>query len=47
MALLGGSSQDGRKWLVTMVSFRPLTGVLGARPNGLSMASKLGLVIAY
>ena len=38
MALLGGSSQDGRKWLMTMVSFRPVTGVLGPRPNGLSMA---------
>ena len=33
--VLGGSSQDLDKWLITMVSFRPLTGVVGPLPNGL------------
>ena len=35
LKLLGGSSQDGRKWLITMVSFVPLVGLVVPLPNGL------------
>ena len=33
--VLGGSSYDGRKWLITMVIVSPLTGVIPP-PNGLN-----------
>ena len=39
--LLGRSSHDDRKWLITMVSFRPLSRVVPLA-NGLSMAYKWG-----
>ena len=43
---LGGSSQDGRKWLKSMVSFRPLTGFIPL-PNGLFMAYKWRLLLSH
>ena len=32
------------KWLITMVSFRPLNGVMGPLTNGRFMAYKWGLL---
>ena len=35
LVLLGGSSQDGRKWLITLFSFlSPKDRVVGPTPNG-------------
>ena len=46
--LLGGSSQDGRKWLITMVIVSPLS-MVGPLPNGLSMFSSIpgGVISPY
>ena len=33
------------KWLITMVSFRPLSRVVGPLPNGLFMAYKRGVIL--
>ena len=33
VGLLGGSSHDESKWLITMVSFRPLSRVVGPLAN--------------
>ena len=40
--ILGGSSHDGRKWLITIVSKSPIPGVMGPLPNGLFMAYNWG-----
>ena len=47
MSLPRGSSQDGRKWLITMVIVSPLSRVVGPLPNGLSMAYEWGFLITY
>ena len=33
------------KWIVTMISFRPLSRVVGPLPNGPFMADKLGVIL--
>ena len=35
------------KWLITMVSFRPLSRIVGPLPNGRFMAYKWGLLYNY
>ena len=40
------SSQDGRKWLITTVSFRPLSRVVGPLPNGrTSWLKNMGVIL--
>ena len=44
-ALLGGFSQDRCKWLISMLSFRPLTGVVGPLPKGLNGSQMLNYLL--
>ena len=44
-SLLGGSSQDGRKWLITMVIVKsPKDGVVGPLPNGRTSWLSMGVI---